>query len=295
MHVHLVQRGSQHRPLEEPRRMSPSEPLHSLSRRVDPFHAKPWWPLPDSVPVSTIPVGTPPTAPAYIKAVTPFSGADAASAASCPTMLECLAMNQASPLTCAWPPLRAHWRIFRSLSAALSVLAVVGCTASTPINLPGFSHEVDDLNFLAGQAIRRVVLPPATGGSGALSYSLSPVVPGLTFDPDTRTLGGTPTVAGAYPMTYEARDKNRKTAKLKFTIAIEQPSAIGSIVSAVAVGNSAGVLRLSHVPEPSGGPVVVVSGNHALVSGGTVFLDVAPDPGVTVDKLLLSIDGERFG
>ena len=192
-------------------------------------------------------------------------------------------------------PLWALWKLFPSLLAVLTVLAVVGCTASTPINLPLFSHEVDDLNFLAGQAIRPVVLPPAAGGSGALTYSVSPVVPGLAFDPETRTLGGTPTAAGAYAMTYEARDKNRKTAKLKFTIIIEQPSAIGSIVSAVAVGNAAGVLRLADVPEPSGGPAVAVSGNHVLVSGGTVFLDVDPEPGATIDKLLLSMDGERFG
>ena len=159
---------------------------------------------------------------------------------------------------------RQSWLFAPALLAALAALALVGCPASTPINLPVFSDEVRDLSFQAGQTIRPVELPPASGGSGTLTYSLRPEVPGLTFDRQSRTLSGTPTSAGTYSMIYEAQDQNRKTVKLLFHINVTQPSPIGSILSAVAVGNAPGVLRAADVPEPSAGPGVAVSGNPSL-------------------------------
>ncbi|WP_419854390.1 fibronectin type III domain-containing protein [Candidatus Poriferisodalis sp.] len=62
-----------------------------------------------------------------------------------------------------------------------------------------------------------VVLPPAYGGTGTLTYQLSDndtvlplaqVVTGLSFDTATRTLSGTPTTAGRYAITYWAQDRN---------------------------------------------------------------------------------------
>ena len=191
---------------------------------------------------------------------------------------------------------RMSSRIFALLiAAALGAVVLAGCTASTPIDLPRFPDRLGDLDFPAGQAIRPVELPPASGGSGELTYSLRPEVPGLSFDRDSLVLSGTPTTPGTYAMTYEARDKNRKTARLEFDIVIARSTAIGSIVSAIAAGSSHGVLKFADVPEPSGGPAVLVDGNVALVSGGAVFLDVAGQPGATVDKLLVSLGGERFG
>ena len=190
---------------------------------------------------------------------------------------------------------RQSWLFAPALLATLTALALVGCSTSTPINLPVFSDEVRDLSFQTGQTIRPVELPPASGGSGTLIYSLRPRVPGLTFDQQSRTLSGTPTSAGTYSMTYEARDQNRKTALLLFDINVAQSSPIGSILSAVAVGNVSGVLRLADIPEPSGGPAVSVSGNRILVAGGSIFLDVAPEVSATAEKLLISLGGESFG
>ena len=200
----------------------------------------------------------------------------------------------------ASPHRQRHIRPFAPAPlAVLAALALIGCPASTPINdlpnLPVFSDEVPNLSFQVGQTTRPVVLPPATGGSGTLTYSLRPGVPGLTFDQQSRTLSGTPTITGTYSMTYEARDQNRKTARLLFDINVAQSSLIGSILSAVAVGNTTGVLRLADMPEPSGGPAVSVSGNRVLVAGGSIFLDVAPVAGATAEKLLVSLGGERFG
>ena len=210
-------------------------------------------------------------------------------------MLQCLLMNHAFAPAASSHRQRQCWLFAPVFLAALVAVALVSCPASTPINLPVFSDEVRDLSFQAGQTIRPVELPPATGGSGTLTYSLRPEVPGLTFDRLSRTLSGTPTSAGSYSMTYEARDQNRKTAKLLFDINVAQSSPIGSILSAVAVGNTTGVLRLVDLPEPRGGPAVSVSGNRVLVAGGSIFLDVAPEAGATTEKLLISLGGESSG
>ena len=49
-------------------------------------------------------------------------------------------------------------------------------------------------------------LPAAQGGEDALTNSLDPDVPGLTFDAATRVLSGTSTTPGVYQMTYTATD-----------------------------------------------------------------------------------------
>jgi hypothetical protein len=55
-----------------------------------------------------------------------------------------------------------------------------------------------DQTYEVGWAIAPVTLPLVTGGTGSLTYSLSPDPPaGLVFDPETRTLSGTPTAVAA--------------------------------------------------------------------------------------------------
>ena len=68
-----------------------------------------------------------------------------------------------------------------------------------------------------------VTLPEAEGGSGTLSYSVKPTVPGLSFDPATRVLSGTPTVAGTYRLTYTAMNPDGDDgdeASLEFTVKV---------------------------------------------------------------------------
>ena len=77
--------------------------------------------------------------------------------------------------------------------------------------------------YTVGTAISALSLPTASGGDGALTYSLSPEVPGLTFNAtaSVRRLSGTPTTAGTYDMTYRARDVDGDTDSLSFTITVE--------------------------------------------------------------------------
>ena len=79
-----------------------------------------------------------------------------------------------------------------------------------------------DRSHFPDRAIQPLVLPAAAGGSGALTYSLSPEVPGLTFTAGSRTLTGTPTQIGEYAMTYAVRDETGASDRLTFTIYVEK-------------------------------------------------------------------------
>ena len=74
--------------------------------------------------------------------------------------------------------------------------------------------------YTAGTAIDALTLPEASGGNAPLSYSLSPNVPGLTFNASTRQLSGTPSTAGTYAMTYTVTDEDDDTDTLSFTITV---------------------------------------------------------------------------
>ena len=97
--------------------------------------------------------------------------------------------------------------------------------------------SIRDLRLLTGRDVGPVTatvplapLPPATGGDGDLAYTLEPAVPGLSLDPRTRRITGTPTTAGTYAMTYRAVDSDADTgdadsAALSFTLEVAANSA----------------------------------------------------------------------
>ena len=77
-----------------------------------------------------------------------------------------------------------------------------------------------DQTYTVGTAIDALALPVASGGNGTLAYSLSPNVPGLSFNASTRQLTGTPSTAGTYAMTYTVADEDDDTDTLSFTITV---------------------------------------------------------------------------
>ena len=81
-----------------------------------------------------------------------------------------------------------------------------------------------DQDYTVGTTIATLTLPEATDGNGDLRYSLSPDVPGLSFDPDTRRLSGTPSTAASYDMTYTVTDEDGDTDTLNFAIAVNPAS-----------------------------------------------------------------------
>ena len=80
-------------------------------------------------------------------------------------------------------------------------------------------------SYTVGTAIDTLTLPAASDGDGPLTYRLTPTVPGLTFDADTRQLTGTPTTADSYAMTYTVSDEDGDTDSLGFTITVRSATA----------------------------------------------------------------------
>ena len=89
--------------------------------------------------------------------------------------------------------------------------------------VPSFDEAANPGNrtYTEGSAIAPLTLPEASDGNHPLRYSLSPLVPGLSFDTGTRQLTGTPTTAGTYAMTYTVTDADGDTDSLSFTIIVE--------------------------------------------------------------------------
>ena len=98
------------------------------------------------------------------------------------------------------------------------VLGVISIYSDTK---PVFSGTVSDQTYTVGTEISTLTLPSVTGGEAPLTYSLTPTVPGLTFNASTRTLSGAPTTAGTHTMTYKVTDARSNTDTETFTITVE--------------------------------------------------------------------------
>ena len=112
-----------------------------------------------------------------------------------------------------------------------------------------------DQVYLVGVTITDLTLPPATGGQGPYTYSLTPEPPpGLIFNPATRTVSGTPTQAyGKTRHTYAASDANGESIELPFSIEVNAATLGfgGEIQDQTYIeGQTIPVLRL---PEATGG------------------------------------------
>ena len=68
------------------------------------------------------------------------------------------------------------------------------------------------------------VLPAVSGGTGVITYSISGLPPGLSFNPATRTITGTPegSCSIIYTVTYTATDAVNATESLIFSMVIRR-------------------------------------------------------------------------
>ena len=82
------------------------------------------------------------------------------------------------------------------------------------------TRTIADQTWIRNLAIDALTLPEAGGGDGTLTYALPDLPAGLTFDPATRVLRGTPTATGTTSMTYTVADSDDDTATLEFDIKV---------------------------------------------------------------------------
>ena len=80
--------------------------------------------------------------------------------------------------------------------------------------------NISDKIYSLGNTINEI-LPAATGGTGAITYTLTPeLADGLTFSTATRTISGTPERLSRSEYTYTAEDSEGTSVSINFFIAI---------------------------------------------------------------------------
>ncbi len=153
------------------------------------------------------------------------------------------------------------WSSFGTLPPGLILNPTTGFLTGTPLT-PGVYNVNLRVTDAAGQFVDRFllleivtnlritsILPEglagtpysqllaATGGTPPYTWSLNGSIPGLTLDPATGLLAGTPTQAGSYPVTIGVTDSLAVTAPQAYTVVIAVPLTIApETLSAAAVG-----------------------------------------------------------
>ena len=152
---------------------------------------------------------------------------------------------------------------------------------------PTFSGTFANRTIAEGEVMTPLVLPAGSGGDGELTYSLSPEVPGLTFDAATRTLLGTPTEAGVYALTYRVEDSDGDADELTFTVTFtvtvdEEP--MFAVADTVAVADRT-------VVEGEAMPPLALP--MALGGDGELTYRLSPEvpPGLTFDAATRMLSG----
>ncbi|MDE0025443.1 MAG: Ig domain-containing protein, partial [Spirochaetaceae bacterium] len=174
-------------------------------------------------------------------------------------------------------------RVPAAVAAAALVVVLAGCTEAArttkDVAFPTADLSVALVQTLTeGMPMAAVTLPEATAGSDTLTYSVTPEVPGLSFNPATRVYSGTPTAAGSYTLTYTATTSGGESASLMFTVEVvssfrgtwrahhewwEDDDVVGTYIDTLTFTKSRYILHRAHYRTEG------MAFNHADVSAGT--------------------------
>ena len=149
-----------------------------------------------------------------------------------------------------------------------------GAAPGTTNSQPSFgTATASNRTYTVGTAISALTLPAASGGDGTLTFSLSPNVPGLTFNATTRQLTGTPSTAGTYAMTYTVTDEDGDSDTLSFTITVDGSATrydVGDTITTLPTGTWFPDLSRGGVSfRISGGSVAIDFGNGGYIEEGS--------------------------
>ena len=184
------------------------------------------------------------------------------------------------------PPAEGDWYFsYRAKDATgNATFAGIHLSVSVDAKRPTFGGaSVPALELIPGEAMMPEVLPEATGGNGALTYTLTSAptgLAGLAFDPVTRRLSGTPPAAGTWTFTYRADDTDQiwtDAAILTFTVTVRDdqvPTFGGASVPALELIPGEAMAPLT-LPEATGGNGALT---YTLTSAPTGLAGLAFDP-----------------
>ena len=189
-------------------------------------------------------------------------------------------------------------KTIRLTGAYVNTVAPVDITLKDAGGGSAFSFAANatiaDQTYIVGTAIAHLVLPAASGGTGELTYSVSGLPAGLSFDAATRTLAGTPTAAtnGAIEVTYTVTDDDDATDTLTFTITIVTDDDVKIVIDddvKIVIDDDAKILLTVNptaISEDAGPTDVVVTGTLDGLDGQVFDDDVV---------MLLAIDEDVNG
>ena len=143
-------------------------------------------------------------------------------------------------------------------TSPMSIRYRVETSASVPLIF------ASDLTIPAQQYFKgipvSVTLPAATGGDGAVAYTLSPAIAGLSLHETTHILTGTPTnLSAATQYTYTATDEDGDTTTLTFSITVVENTLSYDFTQNGSVGQNDGLvfyLLASGIPVAATGIVI---------------------------------------
>ena len=196
-----------------------------------------------------------------------------------------------TPTTTTTAPTTHTYTVTTTSGTALTTSLTFMITISAaPATLSFGSETIANQTYAVSTVITALALPEAMGGTLPLTYSLAPVPGGLSFDPTTRMLSGTPrAIQVATEHTYTVTDDTAVTAltaSLTFTITVSEAEeiifGIGSQGAAVQVyPNPAG--DVLHIEFPGadeyGIALLTLTGQPVLgewhAGGGAQILDLS--------------------
>lgn len=112
----------------------------------------------------------------------------------------------------------------------------------------------------------------ASGGTGPYAFSAAALPAGLTLDPTSGNLSGTPTLAGSSSFSVTASDAHSAQVTAHYTLDINAATAIAANASLALMGGQSASLDLS--AGASGGPFIAASLLDTLASSvGTAHLN----------------------
>ncbi|WP_431293912.1 beta strand repeat-containing protein [Pedobacter sp. P26] len=127
-------------------------------------------------------------------------------------------------------------------TTATFTLAVTPALALAPGALP---------NGVTGTTYTTNGIPAATGGTGPYTYSATGLPPGLTFNPATREITGTPTQIGTYTIPVTVTDANGNTITANYTLKVTDPLVLPA--ATLANGTTGTVYPTQTIPSATGG------------------------------------------